>query len=141
MYECYMLGDLIFESTGKIVSQRVLSIENGIPKLEFTATGSGRTRGNTEMTETWTYWTIQRPDGTSAGEGQGMMMTRDGEAATATGRGEGKRDKSGKIRYPGVVFFATNSKDKLSFLNHMIGVNEYEVDEAGGYTFKCWEWK
>ena len=38
-----MLEELIFESTGKIVGQRVLSVENGIPKLEITATGSGTT--------------------------------------------------------------------------------------------------
>jgi len=99
-----MLGELIFESTGKIVGQRVLSVENGIPKLEITAAGSGTTRGNIEVTETWTYWTIQRPDGTSAGEGQGVMMTRDGEVATATGRGEGKRNESGKNRYNGGYF-------------------------------------
>lgn len=136
-----MLGELIFESTGKIVGQHVLSVENGILKLEITAAGSGTIRGGTEMTETWTYWTIQRSDGTSAGEGQGMMMTRDGEVATATGRGEGKKNETGKIRYPGVIFFTTNAKDKLAFLNHMIGVNEYEVGESGGYTFKCWEWK
>ena len=99
-----MLGELIFESTGKIVSQRVISVENGIPKVEFTATGSGTTRGNIDVTETWTYWTIQRPDGTSTGKGHGVMMTPDGEVATATGRGEGKRTETGKIRYPGVIF-------------------------------------
>ena len=70
-----MLGDLIFESAGKIIGQRVISIENGIPKLEFTATGSGTIRGNIEVTETWTYWTVQRPDGTSAGKGQGVLET------------------------------------------------------------------
>jgi hypothetical protein len=136
-----MLGELIFGSTGKIVSQRVVSVENGIPKLEFTATGSGTIRGNLQVAETWTYWTMQRPDGTSGGKGQGIIMTKDGDVVTATGRGEGKRTESGKIRYPGVIFFKTDTKDKLAFLNHMIGVNEYEVDELGGYTFKCWEWK
>jgi hypothetical protein len=34
-----MLEELIFESTGKIIVQRVLSVENGVPRLEFTATG------------------------------------------------------------------------------------------------------
>jgi hypothetical protein len=59
-----MLGELIFESTGKIIGQGVLSVENGVPRLEFTATGSGITRGNVQVTETWTYWILQRPDGT-----------------------------------------------------------------------------
>jgi hypothetical protein len=34
-----MLEELIFESTGKIIGQLVLSVENGVPRLEFTATG------------------------------------------------------------------------------------------------------
>jgi hypothetical protein len=29
-----MLGELLVESKGKITGQRVLSVENGIPKLE-----------------------------------------------------------------------------------------------------------
>ena len=36
-YSCedQMLGELILESKGRITSQRVLSVENGIPKLEI----------------------------------------------------------------------------------------------------------
>jgi hypothetical protein len=53
------------------------------------------------------------------------MMTKDGsEVATATGRGEGKMTNSGKMSYPGAIFFTTTSKNKLAFLNHLIGVNE-----------------
>ena len=73
------------------------------------------------------------------GKGHGAMIKRDGEVAIAIGRGEGKWTETGKIRYPGVS--KTRSNDKLAFLNHMIGVNEYKVDESGGYKFKCWEWK
>ena len=40
-----MLGELIFESSGKIVGQRILSVENRIPKLEITATGVGKFNG------------------------------------------------------------------------------------------------
>jgi len=59
--------------------------------------------------------------------------------ATATGRGEGKRNESGKVRYLAVIVFNTYARAELAFLNHVIGVNEYEVDESGGYTFKCLE--
>ena len=38
---------------------------------------------------------------------------------------------SGKMRHPGAIFYSTNSKNKLPFLNHLIGVNEYEVDTSG----------
>jgi hypothetical protein len=82
-----MLGELLFESKGKITSQRVLSVENGIPKLEISIAGTGIFTGSQEVTTTWTYWVIQRPDGTSYSQGQGVIMTKDGrDVATATGR-------------------------------------------------------
>ena len=124
-----MLGELLFESKGKITGQRVLSVENGIPKFEVSIAGTGIFTGSLEVTTTWTYWAIQRPDGTSNSEGQGVIMTKDGrEMATATGRTEGKMVESGKMRYVGAIFYETHSENKLAFLNRLIGVNEYEVD-------------
>ena len=94
------------------------------------------------MTTTWTYWAIQRPDGTSYSEGKGVIMTKDGnEVATATGRGEGKMIESGRMRYVSALFYETNSNNKLAFLNHLIGVSEYEMDASGNYEHKLWEWK
>jgi hypothetical protein len=58
-----MLGEIIFENKGKIIGQRVKSIEDGIPKLEITATGSGTVIRNFKANETWTYWTIRKRDG------------------------------------------------------------------------------
>ena len=61
-------------------------------------------------------------------------MTKDSnELTAATGRGQGRMTGSGKMTYPGAKFFTTTSKNKLAFLNHLIGVNEYEVDESGDY--------
>jgi hypothetical protein len=137
-----MLGELLFESKGKITGQRVLSVENGITKLEISIAGNGIFTGSLEVKTSWTYWTIQRPDGTSYSEGRGIIMTKDGtEVATATGRGEGKMTESGKMRYVSALFYETYSKNKLSFLNHLIGVNEYEVDASGNYEHRLWEWK
>jgi len=36
-----MLGELLFESRGRVTGQRVLSVENGIPKLEISIAGTG----------------------------------------------------------------------------------------------------
>jgi hypothetical protein len=31
---------------------------------------------------------------------------------------------------------------KLAFLNNLVGVNEYEVEQqSGNYVHKLWEWK
>jgi hypothetical protein len=72
-----MLGELLFESRGKITGQRVLSVDNGIPKLEISVRGIGIFTGSLEVTESWIYWTSQRSNGTSQGEGQGIVITRD----------------------------------------------------------------
>ena len=86
-----MLGQLLFESRGRITDQRVLSVENGIPKFEISIAGTGIFTGSLEVTTTWTYWAIQRLDGTSYSQGQGVIMTKDGrDVAPATGRAEGK---------------------------------------------------
>jgi hypothetical protein len=69
-------------------------------------------------------------------------MTKDGiEIVTATGRGEGRMTRMRTTTYPGTLFFKVSSGAKLAFPNHIIGFNEYEVDELGGYSFKSWEWK
>jgi hypothetical protein len=62
-----MLGGIIFESKGKIIGQRVKSVEDGIPKLEITATESGTVRRNFKVT--WTYWTIRMQGGCFCGGG------------------------------------------------------------------------
>jgi hypothetical protein len=137
-----MLGQLLYESKGKITDQRILSVENGIPKIEISIIGTGIFTGSLEVNSNWTYWVIQRSDGTSHSEGRGVVMTRDGrEVATGTGRAEGKKVQSGKTRYVGSIFYETHSDDKLAFLNHLVGVNEYEVDSSGNYEHRLWEWK
>jgi hypothetical protein len=86
-----MLGQLLFESRGRITGQRVLSVENGIPKFEISITGTGIFTGCLEVSTTWTYWAIQRSDGTYYSQGQGVIMTREGrDVATATAGQRGK---------------------------------------------------
>jgi hypothetical protein len=71
-------------------------------------------------------------------------MTKDdtsGETATWTGYGIGCLAAGGRVSYRGSLFFRTNSTGKMSFLNNIVGVFEYEVDESGNTTAKVWEWK
>jgi hypothetical protein len=113
-----MLGELIYESKGRITCQRVLS------------------------TEIWTYWNMQRSNSITYGEGQGVLTTIDGsEVATVTGRGEGKLIDSGLMRWNGTNIFLTTSNNRLAFLDHLIGVNEDEIDASGSYVHRLWEWK
>ena len=63
----------MFESRGRVIGQRVLSVENGIPKFEISIAGTGIFTGSLEVKTTWTYWAIQRPDRTSYSQGQGVI--------------------------------------------------------------------
>jgi hypothetical protein len=144
-----MLGDLIYEHKGKVIGQRVLgnASEKGevvvLPKVETTFSADAKLKGTIDITDTGTYLSIIRPGGILHGEGQGLYMTKDGsgETATWTGQGVGRLTEGGRVSYRGSLFFRANSTGKLSFLNNIVTVFEYEVDESGNTTAKMWEWK
>ena len=142
-----MLGDLIYEHTGKLTGQRVLDSvsvqEELLPKIETTFSADAKLKGIIDITDIGTYWSIIRPGGILYGEGQGLYMAKDssGETATWTGYGIGHLAAGGRVSYRGSLFFRTNSTGKMSYLNNIVGVFEYEVDESGNTAAKVWEWK
>ena len=137
-----MLGDLISEGKGKVTGQRVLETNAGTPRLEISQSGEGNTKGNIGVVEMWNYWTEQRPGGVHYGEGNGVMMTKDGnEVVSVTGRGVGRMTEAGTMRYLATNFNTTSSPGKLAFLNNLVTVVEYEVDKSNNYKYKAWEWK
>ena len=147
-----MLGDLIYEQKGRVIGQRVLgsATEKGegevvsvLPKIETTFSAEAKLKGTIDITDTGTYWSIIMPGGILRGEGQGVYITKDGsgETATWTGQGIGHLMQGGRVSYRGALFFRANSTGKLSFLNSIVTVFEYEVDESGNTTGKMWEWK
>ena len=136
-----MLGDQIGEAKGKITSQRILDVEG--PKIEYSLSAEGRMK-EIDITYMATFWTIPRGNGVLHGEGQGVITTKDGsgEMATEIGRGIGKiTDRGKKVQFCGSFFFRASSTGKLAFLNNIVGIFEYEGDEAGNTNEKIWEWK
>ena len=103
-----MLGEKIGEISGKIIMQRVLPNLGGDPKMEtsFQATGSVL---DTNVSDTGTYWTVLRTDGTQYGEDQGVMIIRDGEMVTWTGHGVGVRNTDGTATYPRRALFPNHA--------------------------------
>jgi hypothetical protein len=136
------LGEQIEESRGKITGQRVLNVE-GIIKMETSFVMEGNYRGTT-CTDVGTY-TVMLEDGVLHGEGQGIVTAKDGQGmASWTGPGVGKFIGPGKVSFRGALYFRAPSASeggKVSFLNHMVGVFEYETDEMGNCSSKTWEWK
>jgi hypothetical protein len=139
-----VLGELIEEESGKITGQRVLDVEG--PKMETSFKMNGKF-GGIEGSDIGTYYTVMREGsepGVMYGEGQGVITTKDGQGmATWTGQGIGRFTAPGKISFRGSVFYRTTSTGggKISFLNNIVGVFEYEMDEQGNSSTKVWEWK
>jgi hypothetical protein len=80
------------------------------------------------------------------GIGKGIVMTAgsggETEMVAYTGEGVGRfSSSSGSIKWRGSVFFRTSTGDKLGFLNNLIGVFESEIDAAGNFFEKAWEWE
>ena len=136
------LGDLIKEFRGKITGQRVLDVQ--VPKMETSFTMEGNYRG-TPATDVGTYTSMLREVGVLYGEGQGILTTKDGQGmATWIGQGIGRFTGPGKVSFRGSLFFKvppTFEGGKLSDLDNMVGMFEYELDEAGNCSAKTWEWK
>lgn len=131
----------IGEEKGKITGQRVLDVGGGMPKMETSFSANGKFKG-VEVIDTGTYWSTPRPGAAIYGEGQGVLMSKDGqEMAIWTGQGIGRFTSPGKIRFAGSLFFSTACTGKLAFFNNLVGVFEYEADELGNTSSKVWEWK
>jgi len=132
-----MLGDLIYEARGKTVGMRVLD-ENGT--MEITLEEKGNVFG-IECTLTVTFVDKPRSNGMQCSEGRGILLTKDGDAATLTMSGisipKGLPPRS-SVR--GATIFNTQSP-KLARLNSVVCVYEGEVNEDWSYTIKDWEWK
>jgi hypothetical protein len=135
----FMLGEKIGEISGKVTMQRVLANLGGAPKMETSFQANGSLLG-TDLKDTGTYWTVVRPDGTQYGEGQGVMITKDGKMATWTGHGVGTMKKDGSATYRGAIYLQT-MPPKWSRLNKVAVLFEYAVDAEGNTHSEYWEWK
>ena len=133
-----MLGQELGGTTGKRTSRRVLAVDNGF-KMEVSFEAAGKMLG-VACKEVGTYVSSSRPDGTLFGEGQGVIVTQDGELITWKGSGVGVMTGDGGAKYRGAVFYYTASA-KLASLNKVAGVFEFEGDAEGNTTSKIWEWK
>jgi hypothetical protein len=132
-----MLGELISEVKGKRLVRRVISVNP--PTAEVSFEDGGHVLG-VPTTGIGSYTSIVGADGIIHGDGQGLIMTQDGESMTWTGTGVGRFGPGGSVSYRGMLFFRTTSQ-KLARLNGACGAFEYEVDASGGTTSKVWEWK
>ena len=135
-----MLGEALGEEIGQITGTRVLSIGPSGPEMEVSFQADGTVLG-VHATDMGTYTAVTRADGNLYGEGRGALMTQDGELVTWKGQGVGRfLGRGTAIAWRGAVYYETTSK-KLSRLNGIAAVYEFEVDEGGKTSSKIFEWK
>jgi hypothetical protein len=135
----YMIGDMVWELTGKMVGQRLEHHYGGEVKLERTIEAKGKVFGE-EVTFLATTWAMERPQGGMFMKGHGIMMTKKGEKAMLQGSGitVSKAGPTGSVR--GIRYLQTTAPS-LSRLNNVALVFEIEIGADGSYKDKTWEWK
>jgi hypothetical protein len=133
-----MLGEQIGEEKGRVTARRVLSVDGAI-KVEVSLEGTGKLLG-VEGRSIITYCAAIRPDGSLYGEAQGLIMGKGGERASFKAQGVGKLLDGGAVSYRGAQYYYSDTP-KLSRLNSIAAVFEYEADADGNTKSKTWEWK
>lgn len=135
-----MLGEMIGEEHGKVSAVRALPSNGQTVRMEVSFQSTGNLVG-VEATNMGTYISTLMPSGLFNGNGQGVVMTKDGDMATWSGTGVGKPAGKGlAVSWRGAIYFQTSSK-RLEGLNKIATIFEYEVDENGNTSAKFWEWK
>jgi hypothetical protein len=132
-----MLSEQIYTGQGKRTARRVINTQPFTVEVSFEDRGSLL---GLEGANIGTYTASPRADGTLVGEGQGIFATADGELITWKGIGTGRLKAGGAVGYRGALTFIATSQ-RMSRLNTIAGVFEFEVDEAGNTTTQMWEWK
>lgn len=135
-----MLGTQIGQEIGQITSTRVLPAGPDGPKLEISFEGSGRLL-DADVMDMGTYISIAHADGTISGQGQGVVMSAEGDVLTWTGTGVGRMLGRGQAAsYRGALYYRSTSP-RFARLNGLACVFEYDVDEGGKTESKLFEWQ
>src|SRR5437016_1858423 len=136
--ETLMLGEQIGEGRGKRTARRVVSTEPTF-KIEVSFEDTAKLLGIDGMT-IGTYVSGTKADGSLHGTGEGVWASSEGDIVTWKGMGIGRLQPGGAVSYRGCLSYTTTSA-KLSRLNSVAGVFEFEVDANGNTASKVWEWK
>ncbi len=130
-----MLGDLVYEAEGKVNGFKRLPNR----KMGQTVAMQGVLFGE-EFSATYELQVEHRPDGTGFVELHGSMIMDSGVTIDYSGIGNGRRRQDGTMIYNGAACHIC-PPGKFGMLNGIAVVWEMEVDPAGYFQGKGWEWK
>lgn len=130
------IGEYIQESKGKVTAVRVL--ENG--KLEASYQATGKLLG-VEVNEFYTAIITSQPGGALYMEGNGIITSSAGDSEVLKFQGRGRSTGAGfKASYRGSTF-GQSASPRFAKLVNLMTVWEVDIDEAGNFLLKIWEWK
>jgi hypothetical protein len=142
-----MLGEQYAEVSGDITGQRVLDVQG--PTIETSVSLSGMMKGapvqemlpfiGTPTTERGIIHGIEK--GVVMALGEAVEGGLELEMVSYTGEAVGRLSAEGSIKWRGSIFYRTSSGSKLAFINNMVGLFEAEIDAAGNFSEKDWQWK
>lgn len=135
-----MLGEKLGEEHGKVTGRRVLKADDPrYVKLEVSFEAQATILGVSGV-DLGTYTVYERIPGQIYGEGQGILMTADGEGAIWNGFGIGRMEADGTMIFAAAVSYQTDSQ-KLSRLNNVLGLVEHRAAMDGATSTTLYEWK
>ena len=137
-----MLGDKVWEGTGRTIGTRILPGDDyRYVKMEVSFEGPGKVLGM-DATNMGTFTTFERVPGQMYAEGQGILMTADGEGAIWNGHGVGHPTGDGMgIAFRYSIAWQASTTGKLASLNGALHIGEFESKGDGTFTDVGWEWK
>lgn len=136
-----MLGEKLGELKGRITGTRILPGDDyRYVKMEVSIEEQGSILGMA-VTDVGTFVSYARSGGQLYAEGQGIMVTADGESAIWNGHGVGHPTGEGlaiSLRFS-IAFQA--GEGKLSSLNDCLVVGEFESAADGTIKSTVWAWQ
>ena len=108
-----MLGEKLGEETGKITGYRVRPSDGMHPRVEVSFQAAGQLLG-IDTTDMGTYQSVLGADGVLRGEGQGVIMTGEGDVITWTGQGVGRFTGQGSgSSWRGAIYYKRHLRSWL----------------------------
>ena len=134
-----MLGEKLGSERGHVTSRRVLpGDEFRYMKVEISFESEIEVLG-VKGQNMGTYTIVERGPGQIYAEGQGIIMTADGDGAIWNGHGVAQAEADGNMLVGASIAIQTTS-EKLASLNQMLVVVEHHAHPDGNIHSDLWGW-
>jgi hypothetical protein len=126
--------------SGQLYGDRVVEVNKGIPKIEFSYHGFGSAKGGINTRDRGTIVYTLEPNGSSNGSGQGVMISNGGALVTYALKFSGQEDKQLNALLQGSIEFDTKSKTgRLVFMNNTKAILKGNITGDGKINLQAFQ--